>query len=120
MSWLRNLTISIVPNASEAICTALPLRPAGCQFPRVRCVVRQPYDRGFRMQPLAMLHRKRPTTRRVGSEYPDDELTAQNRELFGPAVRGPRSNGRAVDDEDAARHLARRRKLDRSEAEEDP
>ncbi len=49
MSWLRNLTISIVPNASEAICTALPLRSAGCQFPRVRCVVRQPYDRGFRM-----------------------------------------------------------------------
>lgn len=59
-------------------------------------------------------------TRRVGSEYPDNELTAQNRELFGPAVRGTRSNGRAVDDEDAARHLARRRKLDASEAEEDP
>jgi hypothetical protein len=51
MSWLRNLTIGIVPNASEAICTALPLRSAGCQFPRVRCVVRQPYDRGFRMYP---------------------------------------------------------------------
>ena len=67
-----------------------------------------------------MLRRKRPTTRRVGSEYPDDELTAQNRELFGLAVRGTRSNGRAVDDEDAARHLARHRKLDGSETEVDP